>query len=258
MKGKIVHSPLTNPTKILDVGCGTGIVTRHLGSLYPSAAVYGIDISPVPPTDASDAVPNTPPNVEYVVGDIRRLADEDERLKAGNFDCIFQRLLICGMTQWQSYISQIAALLCLGGWLEIHDYAHVWYNAKEPDRIISRGWKWQHEIRRGAAQLGLDLDIGLHAASYMRKAGLVDVTVEKYMVPYGTWLAAAKPETGRIGANHARDMGPVFSENMLPGITRGLDLGEKEMEELKGECRRCLEGEEGKYWWFMVTVGRKV
>ena len=29
MKGKIIHAPLS--AKMFDVGCGTGIVTRHLG-----------------------------------------------------------------------------------------------------------------------------------------------------------------------------------------------------------------------------------
>ena len=97
MHGRIIHAPLKDPTKILDVGCGTGIVTRHLGSIYPSATVYGIDLSPVPPTNASDAIPSTPPNVKYIIGDIRKLAEDDERLNAENVDCIFQRLLICGM-----------------------------------------------------------------------------------------------------------------------------------------------------------------
>lgn len=257
MKGRLVHSPLERPSKIIDVGCGTGIVTRHLGSIYPSASVYGIDISPVPPTNASDVIPETPPNVEYIVGDIRKLAIEDERLKNRSFDCIFQRLLVCGMTQWQSYLSQMAALLRPGGWLEIHEYAFIWYNAKESDQNLSSGWKWQLAARHGAAQLGLDFDIGVNAEGYMQEAGLVDVKVEKYMVPYGTWLATEKPETRRIGAHNARDMGPVFSETMLPGITRKLDLGETEMGELKDDCRHCLKGEDGKYWWFYVTAGRK-
>lgn len=259
MKGKIFHAPLESPSKVLDVGCGTGIVTRYLGSIYPSASVYGIDISPVPLTTASDAIPTTPPNVEYIVGDIRKLAGEDELLKAGNFDCIFQRLLVCGMTQWQSYISQMATLLCPGGWLEIHDYAEFWYNAQESGQKISGDWKWQHAMRRGAAQLGLDLDIGLHAEDYMQKAGLVDVKVEKYKVPFGTWMADEKPETRRIGVNCERDMGSLFSESILPGVTRKLGLGEDEMKELKDECRRCLsfKGEEAAYWWFYVTMGRK-
>ena len=258
MKGKIIHAPLKSPAKILDVGCGTGIVTRHLASIYPSATVYGVDLSPVPPNKASDAIPSTPPNVEYIVGDIRKLAQEDERLKAGNFDCIFQRLLVCGMTHWPSYISQMAALLRPGGgWLEIHDYAERAYDAHDSDRLISDDWKWLRAMRRGAAQLDLDLDIGLHAEKYMREAGLADVTVQKYMAPFGTWLADEKPETRKIGINNDQDLGHVFSESILPGVTRKLGLAESEVDELKGECRRCLKAEEGKYWLFYVTTGRK-
>lgn len=257
MKGRIIHAPLKTPTKILDVGCGTGIVTRHLGTLHPSASIYGIDISPVPPPTASDAIPSTPPNVTYIIGDIRSLALSDSRLQAGSCDCVFQRLLVCGMTDWQSYVLQVTHLLRPGGWLEIHDYAEIWYSARESDRVISGEWKWQRAMRKGAEELGLDLDIGLHAQDYMRKAGLVDVRVERYVVPFGTWMADERPETRRIGEDQSRDLGGVFSGSILPGVTRGLGLGEGEMEELRGECGRCLGGEEGKYWWFYVTVGRK-
>ena len=141
--------------------------------------------------------------------------------------------------------------------MEIHDYAEIWYSARESDRVISGEWKWQRAMRKGAEELGLDLDIGLHAQDYMRKAGLVDVRVERYVVPFGTWMADERPETRRIGEDQSRDLGGVFSGSILPGVTRGLGLGEGEMEELRGECGRCLGGEEGKYWWFYVTVGRK-
>lgn len=258
MHGKIIHAPLERPAKILDVGCGTGIVTRHLASTYPSATVYGVDLSPVPPTAASAAIPSTPANVDYIVGDIRTLAREDDRLKAGNFDCIFQRLLVCGMTHWPSYISQMAALLRPGvGWLEIHDYAEISYNAHDADRVISADWKWLRMMHRGAAKLGLDLEIGLHAEKYMREAGLEDVTVRKYVVPFGSWLAGEKPETRKIGADNERDLGHVFSESILPGVTRKMGLGEAELKELKDECRRCLRGADGHYWLFYVTTGRK-
>ena len=92
-------------------------------------------------------------------------------------------------------------LLRPGGWLEIHDYAEIWYSTQESGRTISGDWKWQRAMRRGADELGLDLDIGLHANDCMRKAGLVDVQVEKYMVPFGTWMADEKPETRRIGGD---------------------------------------------------------
>lgn len=184
--GKIVHAPFKSPAKILNIDYNTGIVTRHISSIYPSVAIHGIDISPVPPTNFTDAIPTTPPNVEYIIGDVHKLAEDDERIKAGNFDCIFQRLLVCEMTQWQSYVSQMATLLRPDGWLEIHEYAFIWYNTKDSDRVTSGDWKWLQAIRRGAAQRGFDVEIGLHAKGYMRSAGLIDVKVCKYMVPFGS------------------------------------------------------------------------
>ena len=92
----------------------------------------------------------------------------------------------------------------------------------------------------------------------MKDAGLVDVQVTKYAVPFGTWLAGERPETKILGVHQAESLGRVISENALPGITRGLGIGEKEMAELQEECMRCMAAEEGKYWIFYVTTGRKV
>lgn len=161
------------------------------------------------------------------------------------------------MTDWPGYIQQMAPLLRPRGYIEVHDYAKTWYKAGS-DQPISLGWEWQQAMRGGAAELGLDLDIGLHARKYMEDVGLVDVQVVEYKVPFGTWMVGEKPETRRIGEDSAKDLGPLFSNNALPGITRNLEIGEKEMEELKEECRRCMAGEDGKYWTFYVTTGRKV
>ncbi len=59
---KLFHAPLHNPTvhKTLDIGCGTGAVTHEMGSLFPHARVYGVDLSPVP------QVWEKLPNISYV------------------------------------------------------------------------------------------------------------------------------------------------------------------------------------------------
>ena len=248
MHNKIVHAPLKDPSMVIDVGCGTGIVTRHLGTQYPSATVYGVDLSPVPP------FVSTPANVSYIEGDIRKLMKSDERLTPASLDYIYQRLLICGMTNWDSYIKDMATLLQPGGWIEVHDYAEIWYKNGE---VCSGDWKWQKAMREGARQLGLDLDCGLNAQQYMKNAGLVDVEVHRYTIPYGTWLADEKPESKRIGEHQDRDMGPVFSQHVLPGVTRGLGLSDGELADLQSECSKTLAGEKGKYCYFYVTVGRK-
>lgn len=88
----------------------------------------------------------------------------------------------------------------------------------------------------------------------MRKAGLVDVKVEKYKALFGKWMADEKPVTRRIGAH---DYDTIFSESIMPGVTRKLGLGEAEMRDLEEECRCTFKWEAGKCWVFYVTVGRR-
>ena len=138
--------------------------------------------------------------------------------------------------------------------MEVHEYADVWFKDGE---VCSGDWKWLKAMRDGASRLGLDLDCGLNARDYMTEAGLVDVEVVRYVVPYGTWMAEERPETRLIGQQQADMMGPLFSEHVLPGITRLLGLSGMELGELQEECRRCLMGGKGKFCNFYVTVGKK-
>ncbi|MCJ1375965.1 hypothetical protein MMC20_007203 [Loxospora ochrophaea] len=248
MHGKLVHAPLQSPANAFDVGCGTGVMTRHLGTLYPAAAVYGIDISPVPPYNP------TPPNVSYIKGDIRSLAKTDNRLVPGTLDYIYNRLLVCGMTKWPAYVQEIATLLRPRGWMEIHDYTYEWWKNGE---ACDGDWQWMKAMRKGASQKGLDLDCGRNAKQYMEQAGLVDVAQYKYQVPCGTWMVKDKPETRRIGEHQAGDLIEVISQAILPGVVRDLGLTEQELGQLKEECSTCLQAEEDKYMEFYVTVGRK-
>lgn len=78
-------------------------------------------------------------------------------------------------------------------------------------------------MRRGAAQLGLDLEFGLNARKSLTDAALVDLQVVTYDVPPGTWMMDGKPGARRLGEHPARDMAAVLS---LPGFTRNLYIGE--------------------------------
>lgn len=129
---------------------------------------------------------------------------------------------------------------------------------RDDDHMVSADWRWHGAVRQGAERLGLDIDVGRNALRYMQEAGLVDVVVRRYVLAVGTWFAGERPETRRIGEHQAVNLGKAFSEFFLPGVTRELGIGDEEMRGLQEECRRCLAGEEGKYWWFYVTVGRKV
>lgn len=252
MHNRVIHAPLNNPQRLLDIGCGTGAVTHHLGTTYPAASsIYGLDLSPVPQIQRPDPPPQ---NITYIQGDVKKLSATDPRLAPATFDYIFSRLLICGMTHWATYMREtIATLLKPGGWVEVQDLDYVCF---KHGRVCSDGWKWLEAIRAGARQKNLDLDCGSNAARYMREAGLVNVSVAKYWAPFGTWKVEERPESGRIGALQARELGPLY-EFIVPRMVEGLGLSEGEVAELVRESRECLRAEEGKEWPMYVTVGRR-
>jgi trans-aconitate methyltransferase len=113
----------TTPKRILDVGCGTGIMTVSLAHKFPSAAIFGIDLSPAP------LLHTKPHNVTFILGNIRDLISPKQdketnktKFTPGSVDCIYSRLLICGMTNWPTYIADVFSLLRPGGYAELHDF----------------------------------------------------------------------------------------------------------------------------------------
>jgi trans-aconitate methyltransferase len=119
MNNRILHAPLASSSvhKALDIGCGTGFVTHDIASQFPSAQVYGLDLSPVP------SVREKLKNIEYMQGNFVELTDAknpDTRFRPGSFDYVFSRLLIMGMTDWKGYVRRCAALVRPGVRLPSH------------------------------------------------------------------------------------------------------------------------------------------
>ena len=114
----IIHAPVSFPNTILDIGCGTGIVTGCLSTLFPAAEnVYGIDLCKVPsqPSDHESS------NLSFLRGDFVKLAGVDPCLRIGSAGFVFSRLLTCGMTDWQGYVRDVLKMLKPGSWAEIDD-----------------------------------------------------------------------------------------------------------------------------------------
>jgi hypothetical protein len=45
----------------------------------------------------------------------------------GSADFVFNRRLICGITDWPLYMQKVLWLLRPGGWAEMQDLSYVWY-----------------------------------------------------------------------------------------------------------------------------------
>lgn len=113
MHGCVIHASLKDPRRILDVGCGTGVVSCILSQMFPSAQVYGVDLSEVPAANAK------PKNVTFIQGVMPRMVYSDDTgiFAKASFDLVFSRLLAAGMCGWQDYIKTAANLVKPGGYV---------------------------------------------------------------------------------------------------------------------------------------------
>ena len=244
----MVHAPVTSPDIILDVGCGTGIVTRYLSSHFRTAEhVYGIDLSPVPVQSGDDSASN----LSFIQGNFRTLAGVDPRLQYGSVDFVFSRLLLCGMTDWAGYVRDALKMLKPGCWAEMGDYAEdVFYTDNR--HVPRKDWEWL----RSGVRLGLDLDAGLTIRQYMEEAGFVDVQRWEYRIPYWRTAGQQHPETRKMTELMIGDKWGLYW-HMIPKLLDGMGYSDDDTERLQLDMRKDLREEEGKYQLFCVTIGRK-
>lgn len=246
MLGKPFHAPLPNPGRIIDIGCGTGVMTTRLGCEFPSAQVYGVDLSPVP------ALQEKPANVDFIQGDVMKLVGVLPELQMGSVDYAFNRLLVCGMTDWPGYVSSIFSLLKPGGWLEMHEHDLIFYD--KSGKVISSSWRWLNATIDSVKRKGLDPFAGSHIADYMRSAGFVDIQVKEYKCPHGPMPDA--PETKLIEAYDMTEVPRMYKRSM-PRILEGSGYGTENLDAFYAEIDETMGPEEGKHRKFRVAWGRK-
>jgi trans-aconitate methyltransferase len=177
MDNRVIHSPIPPSTtrKLLDVGCGTGIISDLLGNTFPSAKVFGIDLSPVP-----EHIRQHPTNVKFVQGNVLDGADSLNRLTGGGelFDLIFSRYLVFGFNNWHDFLSVCHSALAPGGYIESQEFEIAWYD--DAGVKVSEDWEWWKRLRSEMTKRGMDPDAGTKMKKWMENAGFVDVQHHEY------------------------------------------------------------------------------
>ena len=161
---------------------------------------------------------------------------------------------MAGMPDWQGYINGVTALLKPGGWVEIQEYDLEWISDPEGE-VISRDWGWLAALRKQMRAKGLDLNCGTNMKMYLERAGLDEVQVIYYPMPYGTWAVRERPETEHISRHSAREYGTAF-HHAIAKILEGVEE-EECIRRFQAECAATLGKEGRKIMPFTVTIGRK-
>ncbi|ORY83638.1 S-adenosyl-L-methionine-dependent methyltransferase, partial [Protomyces lactucae-debilis] len=101
---------------ILDVGTGTGRWAVDMARRYPHARVYGIDLRQVdidPATAAQGCLP-LPSNVVFETVNVM----EGFPFNTGTFDFVHSRLLVGGITNWETYLANLFRITRRAGKVE--------------------------------------------------------------------------------------------------------------------------------------------
>ena len=166
---------LSGPVRILDLGCGSGEITRRLAERYPQAELLGIDIleSNLVPARAANA--RFGERVRFVQGDAFALDLAD-----GAFDLVVCRHLSQAVPDVPRGLAEIDRVLRRGGWLHLlsEDYAmlHMPQSLGDPDGF------WQNAVLRFMAGIGCDGRIGRHSAPLVHGLGYQALAVDYVVV----------------------------------------------------------------------------
>lgn len=200
---------LSGPAKILDLGCGTGEITRRLAERYPQAAVTGIDILESNLAFARRDSAAFDDRIAYRQGDAFAL----DYPEAG-FDLVVCRHMSQAVPDFPAVFAEITRVLAPGGWLHLlsEDYGmlHMPAHAHDPDRF------WNESAIGYLRSIGCDGRIGRHTPPLFEVAGYRDIAMDYVVVDT---LRVARPTFAGI----IRAWRDGYSESLAEASGRTLE-----------------------------------
>jgi ubiquinone/menaquinone biosynthesis C-methylase UbiE len=122
---------LPKGARVLEVGCGTGAVTRRIAELFDLAEVVGVDPSPVFVSRARELARQLP-TVSFREGDGRSLDFPNE-----SFNLVVFHTTLCHIPDPQLAVREASRVLRPEGWLAIFDgdYTTTTVSVRESDPL---------------------------------------------------------------------------------------------------------------------------
>lgn len=163
---------LQGAIRIVDVGCGTGEITRRLAERYPEARVLGLDVLDSNLVLARRDNQGNDQRIEYKLGDAFALDLAD-----ASVDLLVCRHMSQSVPDFVLVLAEFSRVLRPGGWLHLlsEDYGmlHMPSSADfDPDQF------WNQNAVAYLRGTGCDGHIGRHSPMLLERAGYQQIAMD--------------------------------------------------------------------------------
>lgn len=111
----LAEVPFPRDARVLDIGCGTGAVSRDLAMRADVADVIGADLTPIL-LERARRLSEGIDGLTFVEADARALPFPER-----TFDVVVMHTLLCHVPEPESVLAEAARVLRPGGWLAVFD-----------------------------------------------------------------------------------------------------------------------------------------
>jgi ubiquinone/menaquinone biosynthesis C-methylase UbiE len=196
---------VTSATRVLEVGCGPGFITRELLLVFPDAAITAIELDPGLLAMAATSRLGTDPRVTFIQGDVTEAPLAEE-----SFDVVLVRMVLQHVPDPVSFLESVRRALAPGGRLVVTDIDDRQWGFTDPP--IAGLEAMQRKRAALQARLGGNREIVGHLPRLLHQVGFGQLSIEA--------IAASSAELGLepflVQMDTAR-LGLMVREGVLSG-----------------------------------------
>lgn len=160
-------------SRVLDAGCGTGLLSRYVQDAYPNTIVDAFDYSELRVAEAKKRIKGTNYKINFFQDNIQQMSVASE-----TYDVIVSRYVIEHLPNPKAAIVEMARLLRPGGMLYIIDLDGIFIN------LHSENKRFNFLLDKIKAGFKSDLYIGRKLPSYFHEAGLTEIDYDVTAVQF--------------------------------------------------------------------------